>query len=67
MTYKDIQDKYKSKFKSTIKSCWIADAKRSLGLTTRKAYNRINKNSVKYPCPNAEIKTRIIKIIKSGK
>ncbi len=66
MTYKEIQYCYKRHFNKTIKTCWIADVKREMGLTSRIAYNRINKKTVKYPCPNEEIKRRIKKIIKSG-
>jgi hypothetical protein len=64
-TYTDIQTIYKDTYGTTIKSCWIADAKRELGLTRRIAYNRSNVRSVKYPCPNADIKNRIIEIIRS--
>ncbi len=63
MTYQIIQQLYQNQFKRTIKMCWIADAKRELGLTTRIAYNRLNKDSVKYPCPNEEIKTWLKKIL----
>lgn len=59
MTYKEIQESYKNEYGTTIKSCWIADVKRKLGKTTRKAYNRISKKKVKYPCPNNVIRTRI--------
>ncbi len=61
-TYKNIQDEYKKLYKKSIKSCWIADVKRELGLTTRQAYNRISDSSVKYPCPN-EYKDNIKHII----
>lgn len=49
-TYSEVQRLYYSKYKRTIKTCWIADVKRKLGLTTRVAANRINKTKVKYPC-----------------
>lgn len=65
MTYKQIQNKYRSKYGKYIKTCWIADAKRELGLTTRIAPNRFEINSVKHPCPNDTIKRRIIEIIET--
>ncbi|TPG45332.1 hypothetical protein [Flavobacterium pectinovorum] len=63
MTYKTIQELYKKQFNKTIKTCWIADVKRELGLTTRISKNRINKDSVKYPCPNEEIKIWLREIL----
>jgi hypothetical protein len=63
MTYKTIQKLYKNQFNKTIKTCWIADVKRELGLTTRISKNRINKDSVKYPCPNEEIKIWLREIL----
>ena len=63
MTYKMIQKLYATEFKKTIKSCWIADVKRELGKTSRVAHNRLNKESVKYPCPNGEIKNWLINIL----
>ena len=65
-TYKEIQSIYKTKYGKTIKSCWISDVKRELNLTKRKAYNRIDDDKVKYPCPKGEIKERLIEIIKTG-
>lgn len=62
MTYKVISEIYKRHYDRTIKTCWIADIKRQLGLTTRKAYNR-GKGPVKYPCPSVEIGVRIKRII----
>lgn len=62
-TYKEIQGNYKRNYKRTIKTCWIADVKRSMGLTNRKAANRVGQK-VKYPCPNKEIGLRIKKLIK---
>lgn len=63
MTYKNIQKLYKDEFSKTIKSCWIADVKRELGLTKRKSYNRLNQSEVKYPCPNGEIKKWLTEIL----
>ena len=51
-TYKDIQEYVKKKYSITVKTCWIADVKRTYGLTNRKSPNRISPNSVKYPCPD---------------
>lgn len=63
MTYKTIQELYKNQFNKTIKTCWIADVKRELGLTTRISKNRISKDYVKYPCPNEEIKIWLREIL----
>jgi len=63
MTYKKIQECYQIHFGRSIKSCWIADIKRELGLPIRIAYNRINNDSVKNPCPEGIIKERLKKII----
>lgn len=40
MTYKEIQRVYQCKFNKTIKTCWIADVKRQMGMKVRNAYNR---------------------------
>ena len=40
MTYKQIIEVYKQHYNQTIKSCWIADVKRQMGLEVRRAYNR---------------------------
>ena len=61
MTYKEIQSSYKIKHNATIKTCWIADVKRKLGLPMRE---RKSKEPVKYPCPNDVIKKRIEKYLR---
>jgi hypothetical protein len=66
MTYNSVQSEYKRLYGKSIKSCWIADAKRELHLTKRIAYNRLSLSSVKHPCPTVEIKERIIKIIQGN-
>jgi hypothetical protein len=63
MKYKKIQELYKNEFNRTIKTCWIADVKRELNLTTRVSANRISTDSVKYPCPNEEIRVWLRKIL----
>lgn len=63
MTYKIIQETYKETFGKTLKSCWIADVKRELGQPIRISYNRLNKNSVKHPCPDGETKNWLKKIL----
>lgn len=63
MTYNQIQEEYRHLYNKSIKSCWIADAKRELGLTKRVAPNRIDKNSAKYPCPKAQVKEAIKRLI----
>lgn len=65
MTYKKVQSIYKTKHGKTVKSCWIASIKRELNLTTRKAYNRLHNDKVKYPCPEGEIKQKLTEIIKT--
>jgi len=65
MTYREIQKYYRNKYNTTIKSCWIADVKRELGLPTRRAHNRKNEGFVIYPCPKGEVKKRIKSIIKN--
>ncbi len=64
MTYKEIQECYKRHFNKSVKTCWIADVKREMGLTTRIAYNRIDNNKVRYPCSDPEIRKRLIKILR---
>ncbi|MFY7814348.1 MAG: hypothetical protein ACOVRK_04060 [Chryseobacterium taeanense] len=64
MTYKQIQDEYKSKYNSSIKTCWIADTKRKMGLPVRIAYNRISETP-KYPCPKEKYE-EIKRIIENG-
>ena len=53
-TYREIQEEYKRQFGTTIKTCWIAQVLAAHGLTKRKAPNRIDPNSYKYPCPPAK-------------
>lgn len=64
MTYKEIKNKAKEDLGITIKTCWIADVKRELGLTSRLAYNRITEDKVKYPCPEGEVKDWLLNIFK---
>lgn len=65
MTYKQVQQEYRRLHNKTIKSCWIADVKRELGLTKFVAYNRIDKNSAKYPCKDPEVRKKIKRIIEN--
>lgn len=62
-TYKKIQEEYYLEHHKTIKTCWIADCKRKLGINIKTASNRVESDSIKYPCPNEEIFERIKKII----
>jgi len=55
MTYKEIERLYKKRYNKVIKSCWIADVKRKMGLKVRKAYNRKTKN-ISNKCPEHIIK-----------
>jgi hypothetical protein len=52
MIYKEIQEIYLRHYGKSIKTCWVADAKRELGFTVRIAPNRININTSKHQCPN---------------
>jgi len=63
MTYKQIQSEYKKLYNRSIKTCWIADVKRELGLTKRVAYNRKDELKVVYPCTDKIMKDRIRHII----
>jgi len=51
MTYKEIQTVYQLNFGRTIKTCWIADVKRQMGLPVRRAFNRIDENVILNKCP----------------
>lgn len=51
MKYKDIQSCHKRLFNATIKTCWIADVKRRLGIPVRKAANRKGAKILNR-CPN---------------
>lgn len=63
MTYKKIQSIYFEAFGMTIKTCWIAEVKRDLGLIKRVAHNRISIESIKNTCPTEEIYFRIKQIL----
>ena len=63
MTYRQIINKYKELYNYSIKTCWIADAKRRMGYPVRVAANRINTKNVQHPCPNDEIFQNICGII----
>jgi hypothetical protein len=51
-TYSQIQEYVREKFGNSIKSCWISDVKRQVGLPVRMANNRIDKTKRVYPCPD---------------
>ncbi len=50
-TYKQIQERVKTKNGFTPKTCWIAHVMADHKLTTRMAANRISPQSRKHPCP----------------
>jgi hypothetical protein len=54
-TYKEIQKYVNSEYGFTVKRCWIAHVKEICGLPLRKAYNRIDSNKRKVPCPNNKV------------
>lgn len=64
MTYKEIQLIYRDKYNSSIKTCWIADVKRKMGLPVRIAYNR-KYDTPKYLCPEDKFE-KIRDIIKQN-
>lgn len=55
-TYKEIINKIKQKYSCTIKTCWIADAKESLGLPVKMAHNRKNLDYRENQCPGEAFK-----------
>ncbi|RPG31125.1 MAG: hypothetical protein CBB72_012580 [Muricauda sp. TMED12] len=64
MTYREIQERAKKELGRTVKTCWIADVKRELGMTSRIAYNRKSSSKVVYPCPDGAVKQWLLKILK---
>ncbi|MCM2477186.1 hypothetical protein HGO38_27415 [Rhizobium sp. CG5] len=50
-TYKKIQAWVKERHNFVPKSCWTADMKARDGKTSRIAFNRLDPNNRKYPCP----------------
>lgn len=63
MTYQQIQETYRKLYGKTVKSCWIADVRRGMGLTTRVAPNRINPKEIKHSCKDQMVRERIRNII----
>ena len=53
-TYQVIQDKYFELYDHTIKTCWIADIKRELGLPVKTSVRRIDPTSIKNKCPESK-------------
>jgi hypothetical protein len=54
-TYFQIIEYVKNKYGYSLKTCWIADVKAQMGLTTRQAHNRLDKNQRTNPCPANKI------------
>lgn len=50
-TYKEVQQDIRERHHVTVKRCPIADVKRQYGQTRRIAYNRLDPERAKYPCP----------------
>ena len=63
-TYKQIVECVKRCTGRTVKTCWIAEVKRELGLTTKAAWNR-GQGAGAAPCP-ARYKEAIRHCIESG-
>jgi len=51
--YVKIKDEYKRQYGRTVKTCWIADVKRKVGLPTKVSNRRINPNEIANPCPES--------------
>jgi len=51
-TYRTIQATTNRLYGFVPKTCWIAEVKANLDLTTRVARNRLSTSSRKYPCPS---------------
>ena len=49
-TYKQIVECVKRRTGRTVKTCWVAEVKRELGLTTKAAWNR-GQGAGAPPCP----------------
>ena len=49
-TYKEVAECVKRRTGKTVKTCWIAEVKRELGLTDRAAWNR-GQGAGAPPCP----------------
>lgn len=64
-TYPQIREHVRAQTGRTIKNFWIADVKRSQGLTKRIAPNRVSLNSVRYPCP-PEMRQPILDALRSA-
>lgn len=62
LTYKQIQELYLQRYNNTIQTCWIADVKRSMGMSIRPVYI----DNMTKPCPSKEIRLRIKGIIESA-
>ena len=54
-TYKEIQTYIKEKHGYSVKTCWIADAKKKCGLEPKIAPNRLDPNSRVHPCPDNKL------------
>jgi hypothetical protein len=52
MTYQEIAHKHLKLYGKTIKTCWIADVKRQMGVRVRRAPNRIGQH-ITNKCPEA--------------
>ena len=50
MTYREIQERVRRRTGQTVKTCWIAEVKRELALTTRTAWNS-GRGKGAPPCP----------------
>lgn len=62
MTYKMAQKVYRERHGMTVKTCWIANIKRKLGMTMREAPNRQGSTPTN-PCP-ADVRPKLTAILK---
>jgi hypothetical protein len=61
MTYRETCELYRALYGTTIKTCWVTDVRRQMGLQVREACNRIGLE-IQNPCP-PELVQRIVQII----
>jgi hypothetical protein len=52
--YPKIQRWIKGQYGRTVKTCWIAHVMADNGLTKRIAFNRVDPNKRKTPCPDSK-------------
>ena len=51
-TYKEIDAEFRRRHGQSVKTCWIADVKSSMGFPMRSAHNRRSASQREVPCPD---------------